>query len=157
MTKNVVATGIDGDAVFIVPGVENPVLMVTEKSVHYQVGQDAESEWFSAMPRDNMDGIVHVAENQQGSVAMLHSLHCLNRVRRGVATRPKDGGARAHVQHCFTYLRQSVLCAADVTLEPLVEDSARTSNSGVIDGMGVRHTYRDWSAVYGEVLQSNAA
>ncbi|KAH7092268.1 hypothetical protein FB567DRAFT_516880 [Paraphoma chrysanthemicola] len=28
----------------------------------------------------------------------------------------------AHTRHCFDYLRQSIMCAADATLEPVVQE-----------------------------------
>jgi len=52
-------------------------------------------------------------------------------------------GAHAvdHVQHCFDYLRQALLCAADQTLEERNDDI-----SGV-RGWGARHQCRDFGAL----------
>ena len=51
----------------------------------------------------------------------------------------------AHVKHCFDYLRQALMCAADMTLEPL-----RPPQKGKIlgvHGWGVEHTCRHWDEV----------
>ncbi|PVH84629.1 hypothetical protein DL98DRAFT_584185 [Cadophora sp. DSE1049] len=66
-------------------------------------------------------------------VAMYHQLHCLGTIRRffytlKIAEEDAYGG---HVGHCFDYLRQSILCSADLTLE----------NTGV--GWEVEHLCRD--------------
>ncbi|KAK0101312.1 hypothetical protein ONS95_006489 [Cadophora gregata] len=52
-------------------------------------------------------------------VAMYHQLHCLGTIRRffyslEISEEDAYGG---HVGHCFDYLRQSILCSADLTLE----------------------------------------
>ncbi|CAJ2508452.1 Uu.00g134780.m01.CDS01 [Anthostomella pinea] len=43
-----------------------------------------------------------------------------------------------HLQHCFDFLRQDILCAADMTLEPLPDGYVET------DGRGVEHVCKDW-------------
>ena len=50
-----------------------------------------------------------------------------------------------HIDHCFDYLRQSLMCAADLTLE-----GARVEPDGsrvTIDGWGVTHRCRRWEDV----------
>ncbi|KAH7123581.1 hypothetical protein B0J11DRAFT_529353 [Dendryphion nanum] len=43
-----------------------------------------------------------------------------------------------HIGHCLDYLRQSLMCAADTTLEPV--DPVR----GGVTGWGVSHTCRSY-------------
>jgi len=51
-----------------------------------------------------------------------------------------------HTDHCLNYLRQTILCSADLTLEPeLVEGS---NDAG--EGLAVTHVCRDRSKVYEE-------
>ncbi|QIW99548.1 hypothetical protein AMS68_005066 [Peltaster fructicola] len=124
---------------------------------------DTDDAWNSLLP--NGRGYVFVPESEQRgllpgeateygpiySVAMFHQLHCLARLRKshwilldGVAT-GDTGVARGfagreaaqHIQHCFDYLRQSVMCAGDMTLEwPKQEGTAAKAK---VDGWGVPH------------------
>lgn len=89
------------------------------------------------------------------SVAMFHQLHCLAQIRQahwilldGLAT-GDDGLARSyagrdgsHVHHCLDYLRQSIICAGDMTLEWPKQDGP---GQGIaVDGWGVPHQCRDY-------------
>ncbi|KAI0059988.1 hypothetical protein BV25DRAFT_1828408 [Artomyces pyxidatus] len=144
---------------FHVPGVDQPVLLQTENSVHYSMPQEFEPEWYQLQTPDNPDGIVHLPDGRRGMVGMLHSLHCLNRVRRSVVVPATDPDPRAHVEHCFTYLRSVILCAADTTLEPLQDEPDGSVGSGwrMDQTVGVTYTCRNWSAVYDEVTKNHAA
>lgn len=55
-----------------------------------------------------------------------------------------------HLQHCMNYIRQMVLCGADLTLEPEGDDR------GEATGVGVTHTCRDWTTVY-DTINDNYA
>lgn len=69
-------------------------------------------------------------------ISMQHQLHCLTATRTQLLTiefaikhgttdtrkAPLDHGM-LHIGHCLEYLRQGILCAADLTLEPLTEAS----------------------------------
>ena len=60
-----------------------------------------------------------------------------------------DHHPAAHVKHCFDYLRQALMCAADMTLEPL-RPPQRPPQKGKIlgvNGWGVEHTCRHWGEV----------
>ena len=76
---------------------------------------------------------------------MLHQLHCLDVVRVGMAT--NRTGFTHHVEHCVRYLRQTVLCAADVTLEPAYRAEKEGAWMWAADGIGSVHRCRDWTAV----------
>lgn len=50
-----------------------------------------------------------------------------------------------HVEHCYDYLRQAILCLGDTTLEgPAHREDGMTSNT---DGMGIKHQCRDMDFV----------
>jgi hypothetical protein len=51
-----------------------------------------------------------------------------------------------HWNHCFDYLRQALMCAADVTLEKLKMDGNTQLES--VDGWGTTHMCRDYQEVY---------
>nr|POE47266.1 oxidase ustya [Quercus suber] len=93
------------------------------------------------------------------SVAMYHQLHCLARLRKlhwvfkdGIVS-GEDALARsfagrdaaAHAQHCFDYLRQAILCNADMTLE--WPKQAGPSSGAMVDGWGVPHTCKSQTAI----------
>lgn len=47
-----------------------------------------------------------------------------------------------HMAHCFDYLRQSLMCHGDMTLEwPRTEPDGRRV---VVDGWGIEHQCKDW-------------
>jgi hypothetical protein len=47
----------------------------------------------------------------------------------------------AHLQHCFDYLRQSIMCCSDTTLEIIPRMDTPT------DGWGYEHQCRNYGAV----------
>lgn len=47
----------------------------------------------------------------------------------------------SHMRHCFDYLRQSLMCASDTTLEPLDPEL------GGVTGWGVMRKCRDYQTV----------
>jgi hypothetical protein len=48
-----------------------------------------------------------------------------------------------HIAHCFDYLRQAIMCAADVTLEWGVQVPPGEQPS-TINGWGIPHVCKDW-------------
>lgn len=75
--------------------------------------------------------------------SMFHQLHCIDKMRRALDDPDDPIATIPHLQHCMNYIRQMVLCGADVTLEP--EGS---------EGVGVVHTCRDWNVVY-DTIEDN--
>ena len=68
------------------------------------------------------------------------------------ASNRNDGGfaskhrhSTAHMKHCFDYICQALVCAADLTLEPLLPPQKGISPGA--DGWGVEHTCRRWDEV----------
>ncbi|KIJ30116.1 hypothetical protein M422DRAFT_96479, partial [Sphaerobolus stellatus SS14] len=81
-----------------------------------------------------------------------HQLHCVNAVRfdytvarDGLVTDEKELKAKlGHINHCFQFLRQSILCKADNTLVPL----EKYNGSIVLNGFGgPPHRCRDWAQI----------
>lgn len=48
--------------------------------------------------------------------------------------------AEKHLAHCFDYIRQGIMCAADTTLEWSV-----THPGALVTGWGIAHQCRDWN------------
>lgn len=63
---------------------------------------------------------------------------------------------RGHVHHCLIYLRQMLLCNADLTLEP-ASHKQRTPDGKLaetVTGVGVMHRCVDWEQLW-EYVESN--
>jgi len=84
---------------------------------------------------------------------MYHQMHCLDSLRFSILGRNhparRDNGMKDkrmvdHAQHCLNYLRQTILCAADLTLEPEVV----LGSGDVAEGLFATHVCRDWSKVH---------
>lgn len=98
-------------------------------------------------------GIPHESGSQVFGTSMYHQLHCLTMIRATywnlmdavedpLNLEGKTFPRSSHIDHCFDYLRQSVQCAADLTLEPA--DMSEPGHSK-INGWGVEHTTcKDW-------------
>ncbi|KAL7910457.1 hypothetical protein GGI35DRAFT_367654 [Trichoderma velutinum] len=84
-----------------------------------------------------------------GGIDMLHSLHCLNEIRKHLDpdftdyTSPFPEIKQLHMDHCIEQLRQSLLCHGDttpVTLKPILQD---TSTPGLLGETERMHTCRN--------------
>lgn len=118
------------------------VSFVPENTVHYGIaGPDADKEWLSVFPPGQ--GFVQLGTNgRRFGIALYHQMHCLDIIRRAIGKE-----YNRHVHHCFNYLRQSVLCEADSTIEPGVP------SLGKVVKIGVGRTCRDWTQVYDAVAK----
>ncbi|EME42004.1 hypothetical protein DOTSEDRAFT_25662 [Dothistroma septosporum NZE10] len=81
-------------------------------------------------------------------VSVFHQLHCVNMLRLNMYpeefhwTLPGESAEqiRKHRDHCIDYLRQAIMCNADVTFEPWGEAG--------INGMGAIHQCRDYQKIF---------
>ncbi|KAG6004626.1 hypothetical protein E4U21_000902 [Claviceps maximensis] len=147
-----------------------PAWLPPEESVHtifqsdeLYVGEqrpESEKAWKALMPEGM--GIVTVRNTtslpalprldqsmneQNAMVSVYHQLHCLYRTRTGyfkaVAGNISDDDL-GHLSHCWDYLRQSIMCSADTTLEWM----GSTPDQDGTTGWGYQHTCKDWSALF---------
>ena len=89
-------------------------------------------------------------------ISVFHALHCLSSIRGHLLLLETSFGRNnsneihrylldpqvGHVHHCFDYIRQNVMCNADLTLE-----WPRTESDGIrsaFDGWGIPHQCKDW-------------
>ncbi|KAI0781611.1 hypothetical protein BC629DRAFT_1520869 [Irpex lacteus] len=87
---------------------------------------------------------------------MYHQLHCLDVFRHsyvaakaGALAFPGNGtGFDHHINHCLSYMREMVLCAADTTLIHVwdLESTNRRGRYGA-SSIGTTHRCRDWTQV----------
>ncbi|PYH31530.1 uncharacterized protein BO87DRAFT_378886 [Aspergillus neoniger CBS 115656] len=130
---------------------------------------DTHRSWESLLLPEN-GGILKVRTDNNTitdyGISMFHQLHCLTVLRvlifpetsqhHGASTSLSHSGDEhedvVHWAHCFDYIAQSIICAADGTIEPphpaINKDGNRIL---VIDGIGHAHQCRDpeplWRAV----------
>ncbi|GKT92641.1 hypothetical protein CT0861_06184 [Colletotrichum tofieldiae] len=83
---------------------------------------------------------------QHALVSVYHQLHCLWSTKESYF-RLRDGLAEdtdeLHLSHCWDYLRQTIMCAADTTLEWMPNPTQEISK-----GWGYRHECRSWDEIY---------
>lgn len=95
-------------------------------------------------------------EGEIYDISVFHQLHCLNHVRTFLFTL-KAGmdynntvetydsllkHQEDHVYHCFDYIRQALMCNADLTVEwPKTEANGERV---AVDGWGVQHQCKNW-------------
>jgi len=83
------------------------------------------------------------------STSLTHQLHCIFIMAQTYAgltsntTLPEDH--HWHVIHCFDYMRQAVMCAADMSIEGL--ETTSPDHNGGSDGWDAKHVCRDYSQV----------
>ncbi|TGO80066.1 hypothetical protein BPOR_1827g00020 [Botrytis porri] len=85
--------------------------------------------------------------------AVFHQLHCLDGIRHaywlirngnhseGGNSSHAENSANARVQHCLEYLRQSLMCTADTTVEPVGRGS---KGKAIVQGFGTQHLCKDF-------------
>ncbi|KAF9562256.1 hypothetical protein CPC08DRAFT_382837 [Agrocybe pediades] len=128
------------------PTEQKLVKLLVQESVHYDIlspyAQD-ELLWTASAG----DGHLRLGKDKRlFAVAMFHELHCLRTIR-GVIEHGWNSITKErqnHILHCFNYLRQYVLCAADVTLEP----GDFTKRNFTTERVGATHTCVDWQPAY---------
>ncbi|TKW57727.1 hypothetical protein CTA1_11529 [Colletotrichum tanaceti] len=93
------------------------------------------------------------------TTSVTHQLHCLYGIAEaysGLKADPSGHGERMpwHVNHCFDYLRQSIMCAGDLA----VEGQEKTFPDGIVgsDGWDGKHLCRDYGEIY-EYLEEHRA
>ncbi|KAM7212756.1 protein of unknown function (DUF3328) domain containing protein [Rhypophila decipiens] len=95
--------------------------------------------------------------NETKVVSVFHQLHCLNHLRRSLAASAANPlefqylvpQLSHHWDHCFDYLRQALMCTADITLESLQEPPKGNKSVPLtsVDGWGTTHLCRDYNVV----------
>ncbi|KAI0258111.1 hypothetical protein BC834DRAFT_121530 [Gloeopeniophorella convolvens] len=114
---------------------------------HYAVDHTVRSwtEWNTIRPPGNGHVFLGKGKLPYG-VAMWHQIHCLAHIRANFIKGQMPG---IHLQHCFNYLREAILCNADTTLEEGGMSMRAASGVGTVaPRTHATHTCRDWRQVY---------
>lgn len=105
---------------------------------------------------------------EEYTIALYHQLHCLAAIKSKMSRLQdwyagdsdneylkfalgEDQVADQHIYHCFDYLRQTLLCHGDMTLEGARQVRTETGHETTVrgvDGWGVVHACRDPASIY---------
>lgn len=137
--------------------------MTIENSRHYALdSEDADAEWQSIYPGTS-NGFVRLGPRRRFyGLSVYHQIHCLDSLRWAILGREHSTRSAhilqteqvreiPHTHHCLNYLRQTILCNADLTLEPEVI----LGSNDVGEGLGVTHVCQDWSKIH-QFVENNA-
>ncbi|OTA59227.1 hypothetical protein K449DRAFT_466935 [Hypoxylon sp. EC38] len=89
-------------------------------------------------------------------VAAFHQLHCLFLIytdfRHALSGELSHVNAHSlhdtHSMHCFDYLRESIICAADSALEPFRSPFDGGTQGNGVDGFGSVHQCRNFTELF---------
>lgn len=131
---------------------------MAEQTVHYQLnGSDADAEWEMLLPPPV--SVVRLGPHfRPFAVSMLHTLHCLDRLRHAIQEKPQTRIGLKHVEHCANYVREAILCGADTRLEPVEPEPNLSLEPDVgVDGNvnDIERVCRDRTAVYKEIRNNH--
>ncbi|MCJ1312976.1 hypothetical protein MMC25_006652 [Agyrium rufum] len=99
-------------------------------------------------------------DTKAAGLSAFHQIHCIDAIRRTYyallegTTDPDVEDPFYHSRHCFDYLRQSVMCAGDMTIE--MEGFEANGTSKGITGIGAEHRCVDWDALVDWAAESFA-
>lgn len=105
-----------------------------------------DDEWHTMIPTD---GFVDLGPNKRPFLlSVFHEMHCLSVIRKGYLF--NGTMAYEHIEHCLRYLRQSILCRSDLTIEPAHMEKSRVTGKMINAGgdlLGQTHRCRDWTVI----------
>ncbi|OJJ51778.1 hypothetical protein ASPZODRAFT_163562 [Penicilliopsis zonata CBS 506.65] len=93
-------------------------------------------------------------------ISMFHQLHCLIMMRDTLmrvndqgkvvagTSMPEEMISNDHLNHCFDYIRQAILCAGDTALDRYAFDDSGPELLYAVNGLGTTHICRDTDAIY---------
>jgi hypothetical protein len=114
-------------------------------------GMHDDNDWASVTPLGH--GFVKIGSGEDFyAISMYHQLHCLNGFRKMLSGENRNASCmehdEQHVLHCLSYLRQMVLCSADITLEPAFSaENTDGRKTKAAYGTGVTHQCKDWEQI----------
>lgn len=137
---------------------------VLEESLRFSTTRENAANWQAILPGDV--GYIRLGPSHRVfAISMFHQLHCLVQLAGLLAnTNPdlrkskalpnwEDMNHSGHVQHCFNYVRQNILCAADETEE---DGGWMCRNFETVRTDGRKRRCKEWSKGYEavEVMQA---
>ncbi|CAD6446913.1 3ae1a250-aadf-473e-9b7e-67ae259eaffa [Sclerotinia trifoliorum] len=154
----------------------HPVIFQEDEIYAAASSPDTDAAWDNLMPPgrgfvlvENPEkyglrpGLPSVNGPDQYSVSVFHQLHCLGMIResynsalpgvwphiqgdKNLSDKSAQESNREYIGHCFDYIRQSLMCSADMTIEWAME-MPDGKPPFTIDGWGITHNCRNWDDV----------
>lgn len=92
-------------------------------------------------------------------ISFYHQLHCLRDLQMQYMDLAHNRSATAladlhHAGHCFSYIRQGIMCAGDSTLE--LPDKHPEPGMSPLRGWDIKHSCRNWGDLI-DWMNENAA
>ncbi|KAE8137997.1 hypothetical protein BDV38DRAFT_282605 [Aspergillus pseudotamarii] len=86
-------------------------------------------------------------------ISAFHQMHCLAIIYNAIFSKNHSDHHHRddhsdHTKHCIDYLRQSIMCASDATLESSGVLEGDGSTIRAVDGWNNTHQCRDWDSLY---------
>ncbi|GAB7363420.1 hypothetical protein MBLNU230_g3696t1 [Neophaeotheca triangularis] len=121
-----------------------------------------------ANPRNhNLPPGIQTDQGELYDISLFHQLHCLGNIRTYLYTMKDSIKSNTtqqaqelvlaheghHIHHCFDYIRQALMCAADMTPEWPMEGPE--GEKSAVNGWGIEHECKDWSAVMKYMEENN--
>ncbi|KAF9033401.1 hypothetical protein BJ165DRAFT_1567688 [Panaeolus papilionaceus] len=128
--------------------------MTVQDSTHYQLNLTdySEKEWMTLISWPHGSGRIHLGETHRlFNAVYFHQLHCVQIMEEALQDRHYGMADYHHVGHCLHYLRQTLMCDADYTLEE-GDFMKRYKNCDLRSG-GDTRVCRDWEKLYDIVAQ----
>ena len=134
------------------------VAMVIEPNDHFSIIDD--KAWADTIAPKH--GFVRLgSQGRAFAISLYHQLHCVNAIRfsytvarDGLVTDPEILKRKVgHDNHCFQFLRQSILCKADNSFVPM---QTHRNVSLAAMGFGTTHRCRNWEQVKQFVVENDA-
>ena len=128
------------------------VLVTANDFVEYELyGEQAMVDWNEQVPKGN--GVVRLGEYHREFVVVAgHELHCLMRLVRAINIPEDPTSELEHSGHCLNYIRERILCDADLTLEPF--DLLELNSDGEVKEATPPHICKDWTRMLGALHEN---
>lgn len=91
--------------------------------------------------------------NKEGyGISVFHQLHCMammhdTYIQLLAGNFSHTDQKSTHIEHCFDYIRQVLMCHADLSLEHRWHSPDEAPDNDAVNGWDVVHQCRDWNAV----------
>ncbi|KAI0258333.1 hypothetical protein BC834DRAFT_975246 [Gloeopeniophorella convolvens] len=128
-----------------------PVSMTLHETVHYSLNANdtiSATDWFAMRQQPKGSGFARFGPEKLIILpVVIHQLHCLHVISVAFTIPSHSYAAPGHLQHCFNYLRQTLLCGALDTLEEgdFMEKNYET------DRIGDTLICEDWEQLFEDI------
>lgn len=121
--------------------------LYVEETVRYNPSHiHGNEEWSHGLP-EGMGSWRMPGTDRALFSSMSHQLHCIGLFAKETLAASEGWERDWHVQHCFNFIREMILCHPNLTLEP----GNFLDMNYTVQRAGTEHICRDWTKVWAEV------